>query len=177
MSEEEVIVDPVTGGRKGQKIERYDLIPAGPMRMIARQFGIGARKYSDNNWRKGYRWSLSYGALQRHLHEFWAGTDIDAETGQPHLAAAAFHVLALLEFMETRPEHDDRAMRPGASRHDEPIPPTSVDPTDDNYPQWAGARLSARPESIEDYLKELIAQGMDSKEIHEKVWERFRKSV
>lgn len=102
------VVNAATGGEKGSKDERFDLIPAGPLAKIARHFGIGARKYADRNWERGYNWSLSYGALQRHLNAFWAGEDLDEETQSPHLAAAAFHVLALLEFAETHPELDDR---------------------------------------------------------------------
>lgn len=108
MSEEIRVKNATTGGEKGQKLERFDLLPAGPLAKIARHYGVGARKYADRNWEKGYDWSLSYGALQRHLNAFWDGEDIDEETGSPHLAAAGFHVLALLEFMNTHPELDNR---------------------------------------------------------------------
>lgn len=97
-----------TGGEKGTKDERFDLLPTESVAKIARHFGVGANKYEDHNWRRGYEWSKSYAAMQRHLHAFWGGEDIDAETGSPHLAAAGFHVLALLEFMDRFPEFDDR---------------------------------------------------------------------
>lgn len=103
-----MVVDPTTGGVKGQKLERTDLLPVGPLLKLARHFGVGARKYEDRNWEKGYAWSLSYGALLRHLFAFWSGQDIDPETGSPHMAAVAFHALALLQFMDTHPELDDR---------------------------------------------------------------------
>ena len=109
---EERITDPTTGGQKGRKQERFDLLPPGPLEQIARHYGIGAEKYEDRNWEKGYDWSLSYGALQRHLWAWWAGEDDDPENGSPHLAAAAFHVLALLEFAVTHPEKDDRPTSP-----------------------------------------------------------------
>src|SRR5689334_20956149 len=57
------VVDPITGGAKGMKPERYGLIPTWPLAELARVYGYGARKYSDNNWRLGYRWGLSYDAL------------------------------------------------------------------------------------------------------------------
>lgn len=102
------ITNEATGGQKGQKLERFDLIPAGPMEAVARHYGIGAQKYDDDNWRKGYNWRLSLGALERHLYRVKAGEDIDEETGSPHAAAIVFHALALLEFAETHPELDDR---------------------------------------------------------------------
>ena len=107
-SSEVRVVNESTGGEKGQKLERFDLIPARPMEAVARHYGIGARKYDDDNWRRGYNWRLSLGALERHLYRIKQGEDIDEETGSPHAAAIVFHALALLEFAETHPELDDR---------------------------------------------------------------------
>lgn len=92
------VVDPVTGGEKGQKPERYDLIPFEALDQIARVYHYGAAKYDDHNWRKGYRWSLSVGALLRHVSLRMQGERLDAESGLPHLAHAGFHILTLLTF-------------------------------------------------------------------------------
>lgn len=97
-----------TGGQKGQKLERYDLIPVGPLAHVARVYGAGARKYADRNWELGYDWSLSYAAMQRHANQFWGGEWLDPETGVPHLASVVFHAFALMEFHETHPEFDSR---------------------------------------------------------------------
>lgn len=97
-----------TGAEKGTKIERFDLLPTQALAKIARHYGVGAAKYAPNNWRKGYEWSKSYAALQRHLNAFWGGEDYDEETGSPHLAAAGFHVLTLLTYMDEQPGFDDR---------------------------------------------------------------------
>lgn len=120
-----------TGGQKGVKLERFDLIPIGPLTELARHFGRGARKYEDHQWRKGYEWSKSYSAIQRHLTAFWAGFDYDVcsndpdgckksldrtyspgtcdnHTGSHHMVAVAWHSFVLLEFVETHPGHDDR---------------------------------------------------------------------
>lgn len=108
MSKETIVEDPITGGKKGSKMERYDLIPVRPLAAVARLYGFGAKKYTDRNWEKSYRFSLSYAALQRHLNAFWGGEDIDPESGQPHLASAVFHCFAMLEWSRTHPEQDDR---------------------------------------------------------------------
>lgn len=97
-----------TGGEKGVKPERFDLIPAEALTALARHYGAGALKYDDNQWRRGYEWSKSYAALQRHLTAWWAGEDIDEETGSSHMAAAAWHTFTLLTFISEHPEHDDR---------------------------------------------------------------------
>jgi hypothetical protein len=115
MTDETRITSP-TGGQKGAKTERHDLIPVGPIRQVATVYGLGAQKYAARNWEQGYDWSLNYAAAQRHMTAFWGGEDLDPELGTPHLAHAAFHMLALLEFMETHREYDDRATTVTAAR-------------------------------------------------------------
>lgn len=102
------MVDPKTGGQKGSKLADFSMLPPSTMWELAEHYGKGATKYSPNNWCKGYKWSYSYSALQRHLHQFWMGEDIDAETGSKHMIAAAWHCLALAWFMDNRKDHDDR---------------------------------------------------------------------
>ena len=93
----EVRVTSDTGGQKGKKTERYELIPVGPLREIARVYGIGAEKYGPRNFELGYDFSLSYAALQRHANQFWEGQDRDDE-GFQHLAAVCFHAMSLMLF-------------------------------------------------------------------------------
>lgn len=95
---EVIITDPSTGGKKGQKIERFDLIPNEFEVALARHYGVGSQKYDDRNWEKGYRWSLSVGALRRHLSAWLGGESIDPETGSNHLIAVAWHAIALFVF-------------------------------------------------------------------------------
>lgn len=98
----------VTGGEKGVKPQRFDLLPWHSLGVVAEHYAKGAEKYAAHNWRRGYEWSKSFAALQRHLSAWWQGEDVDAETGSSHLAAAAFHVLALIEFTRDFPQFDDR---------------------------------------------------------------------
>lgn len=97
-----------TGGQKGVKEARFDLIPPEALEQIAIHYGRGAEKYEVHNWRKGFEWSKSYASLQRHAHAFWAGQDLDPETGTPHMAAVAFHAMTLLVFMQEQRGFDDR---------------------------------------------------------------------
>lgn len=129
-----------TGGQKGVKLERFDLIPTGPLAELAEHYGVGASKYANHQWRNGYEWSKSYAAMVRHQNAFWAGYDydvcsndpegcshVDAEgrpfvairedacfnhTGSHHMAAVAWHAFCLLEFKDSFPEHDDRYKPP-----------------------------------------------------------------
>ena len=114
------ITDPTTGGEKGQKIARFDLIPVEPLWEVAVLFGVGAQKYAERNWERGYKWSLSYAALERHLNLFWKGEDYDPPppggTGRHHLASVVFHAMALMEYGTTHPELDDRPKGKHASK-------------------------------------------------------------
>lgn len=93
------IVDPKTGGMKGSKPERFDLIPWAAMEEVARVYHFGTTKgYDANNWRKGYAWSLSIAALFRHIVEFVLGKKTDAESKLHPLAHAAFHIFTLMTF-------------------------------------------------------------------------------
>lgn len=98
------MTDPETGGQKGVKVERFDLIPAEAHRQLALVYGAGAMKYDDDNWRKGYKWRWSLGALERHLNAWKRGENFDAElserAGEPvsHLAAVMWHAAALMTF-------------------------------------------------------------------------------
>lgn len=108
----EVRTTSSTGGEKGTKPERYDLIPIGALATVARLYGKGAEKYAEHNWRRGYEWSKSYAALQRHATQFWSGEDIDEEMQLPHLASVVFHAFTLMTFMEEQREYDDRFIGP-----------------------------------------------------------------
>ncbi len=102
------VVNAVTGGAKGMKVSRFDLIPPDALWALAEHYGRGATKYADRNWELGTDYSLNFAAAQRHMWEWWAGSDEDAETGTSHLICAAWHMFALYHFQRTHPELDDR---------------------------------------------------------------------
>jgi hypothetical protein len=102
------VTDPVTGGQKGTKPERFDLIPFDALEEVARVYGYGATKYDEDNWLKGYKWRLSAAALIRHVARFMLGEDRDPETGLLHTAHAAWHCLTLCTFTLRRLGTDDR---------------------------------------------------------------------
>jgi len=108
----EVRTTSSTGGEKGTKPERFDLIPVEAMSLVAQLYGKGAEKYAAHNWRKGYEWSKSYAALQRHANAFWSGEDLDPEMQLPHMASVVFHALTLITFMSEQPGFDDRFKMP-----------------------------------------------------------------
>lgn len=141
----EVRTTSSTGGEKGVKLARFDLIPAGPLKELAEHYGRGAKKYAPNQWRVGYEWTKSIAAIGRHMNDFERGFDYDVcsndpegclsvnaagdtwegdpdtcynHTGSHHMAAVAWHSFLLLEFKDTHPEHDDRYIPSRVELHD-----------------------------------------------------------
>lgn len=107
-----------TGGEKGTKAQRYDLLPGEALDIIAEHYAVGAEKYAAHNWRRGYEWSKAFAAMMRHAWLFWRGEDNDKETGTPHMAAVAFHAMSLLTFgryPERYARFDDRYKETEAS--------------------------------------------------------------
>ncbi len=73
------VVDSKTGGEKGTKDAVIgDACPKSLLE-VAKVYGFGRKKYARLNYLKGYGWSASYDALQRHLLLFWAGYEYDGE--------------------------------------------------------------------------------------------------
>lgn len=110
-SGEQRVTDPKTGGQKGAKPEDFAQIPIRPLEEIARVYEYGSRKYEAGNWLKGYSWRLSISALLRHIYAFLRGETKDLESGLHHLAHAAFHLFALMEYERLGRGTDDRLFK------------------------------------------------------------------
>ena len=106
------VVDEKTGGEKGSKVARFDLLPPDVMFDLAEHYGKNCiehgGKYEARNWEKGYDWGLSFAALGRHLNAFKRGEDIDVDSGSSHMVSAAWHCLAVAAFLKRGIGTDDR---------------------------------------------------------------------
>jgi hypothetical protein len=97
------IVD-ASGGAKGSKLARFDMIPPDVLWELAEHYGKGEAKYPSDpetgqpNWQRGYSYRLSVAALMRHLTSWLMGEDVDPETGSSHLIAVIWHAMALRYF-------------------------------------------------------------------------------
>lgn len=102
------ITDEKTGGQKGSKLARFDLIPPEAAWALAEVYGKGCEKYADRNWERGYKWGLSVAALERHLNQWKRGISRDEETGCHHLMQVAWHAFTLFIFELRGLGTDDR---------------------------------------------------------------------
>ena len=75
---------------------RFDLIPPIALRLLAERFALGAKKYTDNNWKRGMPLSVHINHLYQHLHDFLSGIP-DSDTGdqEGNLAAMLWNITAI----------------------------------------------------------------------------------
>ena len=69
---------------------------------------LGAKKYGENNWRKGIRVTRLIDAAYRHLISASSGKDYDEVDGNNHLASAAWNCLVAIQMIKDNKEMDDR---------------------------------------------------------------------
>jgi hypothetical protein len=132
LSSGEVRVTSKTGGAKGVKPAQYALIPTWPLHALAVLFGKGNSKYprpdgtlggpNEQNWTKGYPWSLSISALMRHLEDWREGEKEtpqnppgepqDPTAGTHPLISVAWHCFVLYTFEKFGLGTDDRMKAP-----------------------------------------------------------------
>lgn len=74
---------------------RFDLLPYYAITRLAQHFENGAKKYGDENWRKGIPLRRYLDSMIRHAFKVLAGMD-----DEDHLAAVAWNACCLLETQE-----------------------------------------------------------------------------
>jgi hypothetical protein len=100
---------PLTEGIKhDQGKVRIELFPGDVLRAISVILTFGAVKYTDRNWEKGMAWSRVFGALQRHLWDWYQGEACDPETGKSHLWHAGCCLVFLIAYEIRGVGTDDR---------------------------------------------------------------------
>lgn len=81
----------------------FDLLSPYFLLGIAEVLKFGAKKYEPYNWAKGIKYSRVLAAMQRHLWAWWAGEDVDPETGMNHLWHAGCCLMFLIHY-EAHPD-------------------------------------------------------------------------
>lgn len=86
----------------------FRMAPAAFLTDFGGVYVMGADKYGEKNWRKGYPWSWSINAMLRHQAAMIRGEWRDTESGLPHVAHVAWHCATLHEFERLGLGVDDR---------------------------------------------------------------------
>jgi hypothetical protein len=74
---------------------RFDLLPEYAIQILALHYEMGAKKYTEDNWRKGQPLKTYLDSALRHLFRHSRG-----ERDEPHLAAAAWNIMCLIDTAE-----------------------------------------------------------------------------
>ena len=90
---------------------RFSLMPIAALEAINEVFEYGAKKYTENNWKKGFYHLNIYDSLIRHLFAWAKGEDKDPESGLSHLAHAGCNMLMLLEHSVSNLGTDNRGTK------------------------------------------------------------------
>lgn len=110
--------DTKEGVKFDQGKVRIELVAPELLFAVAHVLTFGAKKYGERNWEHGMKWSRVFGAMMRHLWEWWAGAapttvnfafgELDTETGFSHLWHAGCCIMFLIAYEERKTGEDDR---------------------------------------------------------------------
>ncbi len=116
MEKDLITEEALKGGFKADAGKsRVDLIPADVLLELGELYGMGAAKYSDDNWRLGMDYKRVYAALLRHLYKWWEGEELDQVDGQHHLASVLWCGMTLYHYQlhpDKYTEFDSRQNKP-----------------------------------------------------------------
>lgn len=100
MTEPPTIIRFPTGAQRSgdAQAERYDLITPIGLRRLAETYAEGAARHGERNWELGMPASALVNHALRHVNMWLTGDDTE-----DHLAHAAWNLMALMHFEETRP--------------------------------------------------------------------------
>ena len=87
---------------------RMELVPPEAIEALAAIYTMGAKKYGDNNWYQGMKWSRLIGAMLRHFYAWLKGEEKDPESGYSPLWHAFWNMCALIVYQERKLGTDDR---------------------------------------------------------------------
>jgi Domain of unknown function (DUF5664) len=93
-----------------EKLE-YHLLSTEAEKGLIQILMFGKTKYGAFNWAKGLKYHRVYNALLRHLKDWWAGEELDPETGLSHVYHAFCNAMFLAHFVShpgQYAEFDDR---------------------------------------------------------------------
>lgn len=102
-------IAPAEGYKNDDMLKpRFDLIPADVLLELAELYAINLQKYPARNWEKGMHWGRVFRAMMTHAWKWWAGEEIDDESGAHHLTHVIWNAMTLLAYVLRDTGTDDR---------------------------------------------------------------------
>lgn len=108
MENNTLTIDLSVGTKLDNGKPRISLIPIEALTECGIAFTYGAKKYDDDNFKKGIKYRRLLDAAFRHMMAIADGEDIDLESGNSHIGHALASLAMLSYMMKNKPEFDDR---------------------------------------------------------------------
>lgn len=104
-----MLIDPAVGVKHDKDKPEWHMLPLKEVEEIVRVLGFGKKKYDEDNWKNGIRYSRLWDATMRHLVAWNQREDLASDSGISHLAHAATNLLFLMWYQNNLgKEWDDR---------------------------------------------------------------------
>jgi len=87
---------------------RWSLVDFDALEDMVKVLDFGAKKYADNNWKKGLKTPEIFESMMRHMTAYMRGEDIDPESGLPHTGHILCNAMFLSYMQRFKPDFDTR---------------------------------------------------------------------
>ena len=90
---------------------RWSLVDFKSLEDLVKVLEFGAKKYGDDNWKKGLPTTEICESMLRHTFAFMQGEDNDTESGISHIGHIMCNVMFLAHMIREKKEFDNRINR------------------------------------------------------------------
>ncbi len=87
---------------------RWSLVDFDALEDMVKVLEFGAKKYEDNNWKKGLKTPEIFESMMRHMTAYMRGEDVDPESGLPHTGHILCNAMFLSYMQRFKPDFDTR---------------------------------------------------------------------
>src|SRR5690606_8472408 len=87
---------------------RWSLVDFDALEDMVKVLEFGAKKYADNNWKKGLKTTEIFESMMKHMTAYMRGEDIDPESGLPHTGHILCNAMFLSYMQRFKPDFDTR---------------------------------------------------------------------
>jgi hypothetical protein len=87
---------------------QWSLVDFDALEDMVKVLEFGAKKYSEDNWKKGLKTNEIAESMMRHLFAYLRGEDIDPESGLPHTGHIMCNAMFLSYMQKFAPKFDSR---------------------------------------------------------------------
>lgn len=100
--------DPERALRHNSGKPRWYLVDFDALEDLVKVLEFGAKKYDENNWKKGLKTTEIVESLIRHISAYLRGEDNDPESGLPHSGHIMCNAMFLSYMHKFKPSFDTR---------------------------------------------------------------------